>query len=284
MKADLPRVSVIIPNFNYATYLGEAIESVLRQTYPDIEIIVVDDGSTDNSIEIANQYLNKIKLIRKINGGVSSARNEGIKISSGLYVCFLDADDIWEANKIELQLKKALEGNFGLVYSGILECDSKLTPVREIKPIYQGDCEDEYRFRPGSAVAILGTSTALISREVLHEVGFFDLELNTSADWDFLRRVSKVTDFGYVASPLVRYRRHANNMSSGSLTRYYSDNEKALNKMVAEYAKSNLRNSVINRYSKFRFNIGASSAFFKSKELRHGFRHFYKALTGIIGL
>jgi glycosyltransferase involved in cell wall biosynthesis len=284
MKSDLPRVSVIIPNFNYAQYLEEAIESVLKQTHPDIEIIVVDDGSTDNSIEIANRYLDRITLISKVNGGVSSARNVGIKNSSGSFICFLDADDFWEKNKVELQLKKALEGNIGLIYSGILECDSKLFPVREIKPIFQGDCEEKYRFRPGSAVAILGTSTALISRDVLHEVGFFDSELNTSADWDFLRRISKVTDFGYVDSPLVRYRRHASNMSSGSLARYYRDNEKALNKMVAEYAKFNLRNSLINSYSKFRFHIGASSAFFKAKEMKSGIRHLYRALVGFIGL
>lgn len=284
MKSDSTLVSVIIPNFNYAHYLEEAIESVLNQTHPAIEVIVVDDGSTDNSIEIANRYLTRITLVSKTNGGVSSARNVGIANATGSFICFLDADDFWETDKVEMQLKKASEGKTGLVYSGILECDSKLIPLREIQPIFQGDCEDKYRFRPGSAVAILGTSTALISRDVLDEVGLFDLELNTSADWDFLRRISKITDFGYVSSPLVRYRKHATNMSAGSLSRYYRDNEKALNKMVSEYAKSNLRNSLINNYSKFRFHIGASSAFFKEKEVKSGIRHFCKALTGVIGL
>jgi glycosyltransferase involved in cell wall biosynthesis len=284
MNSESQLVSVIIPNFNYAHYLEEAIESVLMQTYPDIEIILVDDGSTDNSIEIANRYLDRITFISKVNGGVSSARNVGFKNSTGSYICFLDADDFWEKNKVELQLKKALETNIGLIYSGILECDSRLIPVREIKPFFQGDCEKKYRFKPGSAIAILGTSTALIRRDVLDEVGLFDLELNTSADWDFLRRISKVTDFGYVSSPLVRYRRHTRNMSSSSLARYYSDNEKALDKMVSEYAKSNLWDSLINNYSKFRFHIGASSAFLKEKEIESGIRHLCKALIGVIGL
>ena len=284
MKSDSTLVSVIIPNFNYGHYLDEAIESVLNQTHPAIEVIVVDDGSTDNSIEIANRYLTRITFISKANGGVSSARNVGIANATGSFICFLDADDFWETDKVEMQLKKALEGKFGLIYSGILECDSRLIAVREIPPTFQGNCEEKYRFRPGSAVAILGTSTALISRDVLDEVGLFDLELNTSADWDFLRRISKVTDFGYVSSPLVRYRRHATNMSAGSLARYYRDNEQALNKMVSEYAKSNPRDSLINNYSKFRFHIGASSAFFKAREIKSGIRHFFKALTGVIGL
>ena len=85
MQHELPLVSVVIPNYNYAQYLSDAIESVLKQTYQNIEIIVVDDGSTDNSREIASRYLDRITLVRKENGGVSSARNEGLSISKCAY-------------------------------------------------------------------------------------------------------------------------------------------------------------------------------------------------------
>ena len=282
MGGEKPLVSVIIPNFNYSNYLGQTIESVLAQTYDNIEILVVDDGSTDNSVEVAKQYSNKIRLICQSNGGVSSARNEGIRNSRGSFVCFLDADDFWERNKLELQMNRALETNSGLIYSGYLECDANLSVIREILPVFQGYCEGFYRRRPGSAIALLGTSTALIRRDVIDLVGTFDTTLNTSADWDYLRRVSKFTDFAFVPSPLVRYRRHGSNMSSGSLVKYYQDNEKAVTKMVSEYSNFRLDNFIMNRYSRFRFHLGAGCAFVKTKDFRLGLRHFYKAISGII--
>jgi len=283
MSRAKPLISVVIPNYNYGRYLGQAIDSVVSQTFDNLEIIVVDDGSTDNSIEVAKMYGKKIILIRKENGGVSSARNLGIAHSTGLFVCFLDADDYWESNKVELQLRVALKTDAGLVYSGYLECDSNLLAIREITPIFQGSCENRYRKMPGSAIALLGTSTALIRRDVLNLVGEFDTNLNTSADWDFLRRASKVTNFAFVSRSLVRYRRHSHNMSSGSLLKYYQDNELAVRKMVSEYKEVNLKNFVLNRYSNFRFNLGAGIAFLRSRNFRKAIKHIYRSVTGIIG-
>jgi len=283
MNTEMPLVSVVIPNFNYAQYLSDAIESVIGQTYQNIEIIVVDDGSTDNSREIANLHQDKITLICKENGGVSSARNEGLAISKGSYICFLDADDFWEKSKVEQQLEVALDQDSGLVYSGYLECDSNLISIREISPVFKGDCEDIYRRNPGTAVALLGTSTALIRADLLRKIGMFDLELKTSADWDYLRRISKLTEFNFVAAPLVRYRRHSQNMSAGSLIDYYADNEKALKKMTSEYKNFSMRDIFLNSYSRFRFHIGASSAFFKSGNLKLGIRHLLRSMYPIRG-
>lgn len=283
MEGEDPLVSVVIPNFNYGKYLGKAIESVVSQTFDNLEIIVVDDGSTDNSLEVAGMYAKQILLLRKENGGVSSARNLGIQHSTGSFVCFLDADDFWEKNKIELQLQVALNSNSGLVYSGYLECDSNLVAVREIIPVFQGPCEDHYRKKPGSAIALLGTSTSLIRRDVLNLVGGFDTNLNTSADWDFLRRASKVTNFAFVPLPLVRYRRHSSNMSKESLDKYYQDNELALDKMISEYKLGGLKNLILNRYSSFRFHIGAGLAFLRSNNTRKAVEHFSKSITGFIG-
>lgn len=279
MEVTNPLISVVIPNYNYARYLGQAIASVTSQTYDNLQIIVVDDGSTDNSIEIAEMFKEKIILLRKINGGVSSARNLGIKHATGSFVCFLDADDCWEPNKLELQLKVALNSNVGLVYSGYLECDSNLSAIREFSPVFQGFCEDKYRKKPGTAIALLGTSTALIRRDVLNLVGNFDGDLNTSADWDFLRRASKITNFAYVEKPLVRYRRHNENMSSSSLSKYYRDNELALQKMISEYSKVSLKNLFLNRYSIFRFYMGAGTAFLKSKNIKEAIKYIFKSIT-----
>jgi glycosyltransferase involved in cell wall biosynthesis len=90
-----PLISVIIPNYNYGRYLTDSIESVLNQTYKNIQLIVVDNGSTDNSVVIASNYSNSLTLIEKEHGGVSSARNFGLLHAKGEYVCFLDSDVSW---------------------------------------------------------------------------------------------------------------------------------------------------------------------------------------------
>jgi glycosyltransferase involved in cell wall biosynthesis len=105
----MPKVSVIIPTYNCAQYITEAIESVLNQTYKDFEIIVVDDGSTDNTNEILRSYIEKkkIRYFYQENSGVSSARNMGVRVSQGEYISFLDSDDFWEVNHLQ-QLLNAM--------------------------------------------------------------------------------------------------------------------------------------------------------------------------------
>ena len=95
-----PLVSVIIPTYNSSQYIKEAIDSVLAQTYKNFEIIVIDDGSTDNTKEVLAPYLSVIKYIYKNNGGPASARNRGIKEANGEFVAFLDADDVWKPDRL----------------------------------------------------------------------------------------------------------------------------------------------------------------------------------------
>ena len=106
MKAscDSSKVSVIIPNFNYADFVGEAIQSVLKQTYQNTEIIVVNNGSTDNSLEILRSFGDKILIVDQANLGQSGARNAGLAKSTGELIAFLDADDLWEPKKLEKQM------------------------------------------------------------------------------------------------------------------------------------------------------------------------------------
>jgi teichuronic acid biosynthesis glycosyltransferase TuaG len=118
MAQDL--VSIITPCYNGARFLGETIESVLAQTYPNWEMIIVDDGSKDNSAEIARNYMgkdNRIKLIQQANGGSAAARNNGIKNANGRYIALLDSDDLWEPEFLESQLNFMNEKKCLLVYS-----------------------------------------------------------------------------------------------------------------------------------------------------------------------
>lgn len=114
-------ISIIVPVYNVEKYLNKCIDSIINQTYKNIEIILVDDGSTDNSGKICDEYLlrdSRIKVIHKNNGGLSSARNEGINISSGEYIGFVDSDDWVEPNMYEEMYKKILYSNADIVDCG----------------------------------------------------------------------------------------------------------------------------------------------------------------------
>ena len=101
-----PLVSAIIPNYNYSRYIGEAVESALNQTYKNIEVIVVDDGSCDDSLKVLSAYVDRIKVVSQKNAGVAMARNNGVEVSTGEYVAFLDADDVWLPDKVEKQVDR----------------------------------------------------------------------------------------------------------------------------------------------------------------------------------
>lgn len=207
-----PLVSVIVPNYNYERYLREAIDSALAQTYPHIEIIVVDDGSQDNSREILKSYGDKIRTFVQQNAGVSAARNNGVKNCSGKYVAFLDADDVWLPQKIEKQVELfEREKDLGLVHVGVEEFDANGNTLKKRLEGMSGDVSQEFLLfeRP---VVLGGGSGLMLPREVFDEVGGFDLNLQTSADWDLFYRVSRNYKLGFVPEVLLRYRMHGSNM------------------------------------------------------------------------
>lgn len=207
------RVTVIIPNYNYGIYLPKAIESVLNQTYQNLELIVVNNGSTDNSLAVLKSYSNEIRLINQENLGQSGARNSGLRASKGDLIAFLDADDFWEANKIEKQIE-LIRPNYELVYSGYKELDNESSrDFRIVKPIYRDDCQKTFLQEICASVVLGGESTALFTKNLQERVGLFDHNLNSAAGWDFFRRCSRLTNFDFVDEPLSNYRIHDNNMS-----------------------------------------------------------------------
>jgi len=208
------KISVIIPNYNYAQYIEQAIESVLKQSYQNLELIVVNNGSSDNSLEILRIYENDIHLIDQLNMGQSGARNSGLLRATGDFIAFLDADDFWEPTKLEKQVN-LLKNATQLVYCGIAPFkDPSLRSPSAVLPMYRGDCSHYFIDKPGVSIVLSGESTALFSRELLEKVGMFDGDLNSTAGWDFFRRSSKVTNFDFVNEPLVNYRLHSTNMSN----------------------------------------------------------------------
>jgi len=126
-----PLVTALINNYNYGRFLAEAIDSALAQTWQNLEVLVVDDGSTDNSREVLERYDDKIRVIYKENGGQASAFNAGIREAKGEILCFLDSDDIWHSNKVEQVVAKYQEGHFGLVCHDLYEVDANRNRVNE---------------------------------------------------------------------------------------------------------------------------------------------------------
>ena len=228
---------VIIPNYNYAAYVGEAVQSVLAQTYRNIEIIVVNNGSIDNSLEVLNGFGDKIILVNQSNRGQSGARNAGLTKSTGGLIAFLDADDLWEPTKLEKQIA-LMSDDIQLIYSGLSRFDDKSGETLSLEfPRYKGNCTPHFLGNPGISVVLGGESSALFSRELLSKVGSFDSNLSISAGWDFFRRCSYFTNFDFVPEVLIKYRIHANNMSSVP-ENYILDIRNAFYKMVSDSSTS----------------------------------------------
>lgn len=208
-------VSVVIPNYNYAGYLGGAIGTALGQTYPDVEVVVVDDGSSDGSKEVLDAYGDRVKAIFQQNRGVAAARNNGVRASRGEFVAFLDADDLWLPDKIERQVERFTENrNLGLVHVGVTEIDQAGNSLGE--RLDGGEGREVWKnlllFSPNGILG--GGSGAMIPREVFDELGGFDERLSTSADWDLYFRIAIRYAVGFVAEPLLKYRVHSSNMHS----------------------------------------------------------------------
>ena len=206
-----PLVSVVIPNYNYGRYLKQAIDSVLAQSYPEVEIIVVDDGSTDDSDEVLKSYGERVRWFRQSNQGVSAARNLGIKESRGEFIGFMDADDLWLPKKLELQLELFSNPSVGMVYCGLQYLSEDKILGENTSGRSGSNVLKELALMRPPGVPAFGSS-ALVRRECLERVGPFDTQLSTSADWDMCRRIACHYEIGIVREPLMLYRLHPSAM------------------------------------------------------------------------
>ncbi|MBC5825230.1 MAG: glycosyltransferase [Candidatus Eremiobacteraeota bacterium] len=210
----MPRVSVIIPTYNCARYLGQAIESVLNQTYAAkyVELIVVNDGSTDDTDEVIRPYRSRMTYITQPNRGISGGRNGGVKVATGDYVAFLDADDYWLPERLALMLKRAVASPDCMVMtdvfvlnerSGELETQGNCE-AKGLTPLFDLNARDQY-------VAALKANflnyMIMVPRDVFARVGLFDKSLTFGDDWDFeLRCLEAGMPVRLVPEPLAVYR------------------------------------------------------------------------------
>lgn len=216
-KYKRPVVSVIIPTFNRSKLLQKAIESVLQQTLKNFELIIVDDGSKDNTKELVLQYGKKDPRIRYFyhkNRGLSASRNRGLKESKGKYIALLDDDDIWLKDKLKKQIevfKTSDLNKLGVVYSYTYIINEHGRIVNLRKRNFRGDLFTDLL---GGQKILGGGSAILIKKEVFQKVGQFDENLRSCEDWDMWSRISVYFQFDLVHEPLIKKRVHPQAMSN----------------------------------------------------------------------
>lgn len=228
-----PLISVIIPNHNYGRFLATTIASVLNQSIRNLDLIIVDNGSTDNSREVIAEYKGELNAIYQEDRGQASSRNTGLLHAKGVLVSFLDADDYWEPQKLEMQLEK-LNDEYQFIYTGLRRFDSDTgQTLNAIKPRFRDDCKLAFLNFPTTSIVPAGESSVLMTHSLASKVGAFNEKLNSATGRDFFRRCSNFTKFGYVDSELVNYRIHSNNMSD-NLNRMMRDTELAYELLFAD--------------------------------------------------
>lgn len=230
-------VSVIIPTFNRAHTLPRAIRSVFDQTYQDWELIVVDDGSEDDTVCVVRGFGDpRVRCIRhEQNHGQAAARNTGIKAALGTYIAFLDSDDEWLPEKLakEVALFEASGQGVGLVYVGkmIWDANGRMLSIR--MPTLQGDVYEKLL-----AWDFIGScSRVTLRKNILESVGGFDEKLALHDDWDLWLRVAKVSRVGFVPECLVK-RHFGSAQVSGSLWRIYEAKAKVVEKHRGDMDRS----------------------------------------------
>jgi glycosyltransferase involved in cell wall biosynthesis len=207
----LPKVSVIVPTYNRASWLEETLRSVVSQTFKDFELIVIDDGSIDNTSQIMQSFPDAQYFNMEKNSGVSRARNLGLDHAKGEFICFLDSDDLWDERKLEVQLHW-MENNIDsqVCYTNEIWIRNgvRVNPMNKHRK-YTGDI-----FRYCLALCIVSPSSVMLRKELFDKVGNFDESLPACEDYDLWLRIAVKNTFHFIEEPLIIKRGgHADQLS-----------------------------------------------------------------------
>jgi len=216
--AHSPLVSVIMPSYNTSQYIQEAIDSVLAQDYPNKELIVIDDGSTDSTVDLIRAYGDRVTLLTQKNQGSAVARNAGIAAAQGKYIAFLDSDDAWLPGKLTTQVRYLEQHpDIGMIYGRWHvwkpQPDGHFASADTIDP---ESTEPTRLVEEGSGwlynrllfTSLLHTITVMARRSLIDEVGTFDVDLKRGQDYDYWIRASRVTQIHQIDQVLALYRLH----------------------------------------------------------------------------
>ncbi len=199
-----PLVSVVIPVYNREDTVGRAINSILNQSYKNLELIIVDDCSNDNSLKVIREFRDeRIRVVElKKNSGANAARNQGIMAARGQYVAFQDSDDEWDENKLRLQIRDMLSRNLSACF-----CAHRLVND-ENETIVPEDYENKEKYETELIHMLanhnmIGTPTLIVRKDIFEIIGDFDEEMPRLQDYEFVIRLVQKEKIGYIARPLV---------------------------------------------------------------------------------
>lgn len=214
MNGGRPKVSVIIPCYNSEKFLAAALESALAQTFTDLEVIVVDDGSTDGTASIVMAYGDdrRVRYLYQKNQGLSVARNVGIEAAGGEFIAFLDSDDLWVASKIARQVELlARDQDTILVFTDYSTFDSSgMIASRKLPKLPDGPLLFSFLFSRNNFIY---PSTVVLRRNIFHDVGYFDVSLNSIEDYDLWLRIVYKFKMVSIPEPMVKIRQHDSRVS-----------------------------------------------------------------------
>ena len=226
----LPLVSVVMPVYNADSFLETTIKSIISQDYPNLEIIAIDDGSTDHSSQILAEHSDLIRVLHQSNSGSACARNVGINHARGEYIAFIDADDLWHPLKIRLQVEH-LEANkhVGLVYCGwqVIEDDDEVAIKAFVRQDFNSVPTRVVKEQSGWIYCkllldcIVHTSATIVRKSVLDTIGFFDESFRQGQDYDYWFRISRVTECHKLNLLLSVYRIHQHSITQKPMSKNY---------------------------------------------------------------
>ena len=248
----MPKVTVIIPVFNGEGYIRTALNSVFTQTYKNYEIVCVDDGSKDQSGVILKEYADRIHLVQQANVGQSAARNAGVKGATGIYVAFLDQDDVWYPSKLERQVA-SLEADPEAV---MVYCD--MDTIDDNGNVIQQSVISSNRLSPPkwpTLTRLVGwdpciyPSTMLIRKNVFDQVGGFDPEITCfGEDIDLVLRLRELGHFHFLKEAGVQYRIHSSNFSSSGTDSKFTSVENFFHKLRMRYSQDRGKTGLLDRF------------------------------------
>lgn len=229
VRKETPLLSVVIPSYNHEKYIGKAIESVLKQSYKNLELIIIDDGSKDNSIELIKSYKDdRITLIAQENAGAHNAINKGLAMAKGEYLTILNSDDIFHTRRFEIMIKEMQKNNnvgFACSYIQVIDSEGNKLDIKEgwknLEPWTVPHPEKSFKATDDFKLNLImtnfpsTTSNFLFTRDLYEKIGGMR-NLRFAHDWDFALRAAQVTDCMMVEQPLMEYRVHNTNTISSN--------------------------------------------------------------------
>jgi glycosyltransferase involved in cell wall biosynthesis len=275
-RETLPKISVIIPTFNRAALIGDAIQSVIAQTYLDWEAIVIDDGSMDDTRSVVENFADpRIRYLYQENKGLPGARNTGIRSARGEYIAFLDSDDLFMPHKLEIQLRMLEERpDLGLVAGGHLEIDQKMQILREVRPWQSQSMFELSNWVQGCPFIV---NAVLVRREWLERVNLFDENMPYVEDWDLWLRISHVgCRMDWIKNIVCYYRLHNKNMVRNA----FQMKQGMLRMLDKLYAQPNLPIEIVEMQNRAYANIylNAAARAYASSDIGEGKEWLTKAI------